>query len=79
MCWGKLLQPDLVLGNSVLSLTLEILQKYQIQGLVLDVDETIVPIHHSQASPELAVWVEKIKSVASLWLVSNNGLGRPNF
>ena len=72
MSWGKLLQPDLVLGDSVLSLTSEIIQKYQIQGLVLDVDETLVPIHHSQTSPELVVWVEKIKSLTSLWLVSNN-------
>merc|ERR1739838_587181 len=63
---------DLVLGDSVLSLTSEIIQKYQIQGLVLDVDETLVPIHHSQTSPELVVWVEKIKSLTSLWLVSNN-------
>ncbi|MEB3342792.1 YqeG family HAD IIIA-type phosphatase [Okeania sp.] len=72
MCSDKLLQPDLVLGNSVLSLTSEILQKYQIQGLVLDVDETIVSIRDSQASPELTAWVEEIKNVASLWLVSNN-------
>lgn len=72
MCLDKLLQPDLVLGDSVLGITSEILQKYQIQGLVLDVDETLVPIHHSQTSPDIVVWVEKIKSVASLWLVSNN-------
>ena len=72
MSWGKLLQPDLVLGDSILSLTSEIIQKNQIQGLVLDVDETLVPISHSQASPELTAWVEEIKTVASLWLVSNN-------
>jgi len=72
MSWGKLLQPDLVLGNSVLSLTSEIIQKHQIQGLVLDVDETLVSIRDSQASPELTAWVEEIKTVASLWLVSNN-------
>ncbi|MDJ0554602.1 MAG: YqeG family HAD IIIA-type phosphatase [Microcoleaceae cyanobacterium MO_207.B10] len=72
MSWGKLLQPDLVLGKTILSLTSEIIQQNNIQGLVLDVDETLVPISDSQASPELTVWVEKIKSVASLWLVSNN-------
>ncbi|MGK7918918.1 MAG: YqeG family HAD IIIA-type phosphatase [Trichodesmium sp.] len=72
MSWGKLLQPDLILGDSVLSLTLEIIQKYEIKGLVLDVDETLVPIRDSDTSPELSVWVEKIKTVASLWLVSNN-------
>ncbi|NEQ37184.1 MAG: YqeG family HAD IIIA-type phosphatase [Okeania sp. SIO3I5] len=72
MSWGKLLQPDLVLGDSILSLTSEIIQKHQIQGLVLDVDETLVSIRDSQASPELTAWVEEIKTVASLWLVSNN-------
>jgi hypothetical protein len=72
MSWGKLLQPDLILGDSVLSLTSDIIQQYKIKGLVLDVDETLVPISDSQTSPELSVWVEEIKSVASLWLVSNN-------
>ncbi|MEM1167917.1 MAG: YqeG family HAD IIIA-type phosphatase, partial [Cyanobacteria bacterium P01_H01_bin.35] len=67
-----LLQPNLVLGNSILSLTLEIIKKNQIQGLVLDVDETIVSIRDSDTSPELSLWVEEIKTVASLWLVSNN-------
>ncbi len=72
MSWGKLLQPDLVLGDSVLSLTLEMIKKNQIQGLVLDVDETLVSIRDSDTSPELSLWIEKIKTVASLWLVSNN-------
>ncbi|MGD1713161.1 YqeG family HAD IIIA-type phosphatase [Dapis sp. BLCC M172] len=72
MSWGKLLQPDLVLGNSVLSLTLETIKKNQIQGLVLDVDETLVSIRDSDTSPELSLWVEEIKTIASLWLVSNN-------
>ena len=72
MSWGKLLQPDLVLGKTILSLTPDIIQKNNIKGLVLDVDETLVPISDRQASPELTVWVEKIKPVASLWLASNN-------
>jgi len=72
MSWGKLLEPDLVLGGSVLTLTPEIIQKNNLLGLVLDVDETLVPIQESTASPELAQWIEEIKSVASVWLVSNN-------
>lgn len=72
MSWGKLLQPDLILGKTILSLTSDIIQQNNIQGLVLDVDETLVPISDNQASPELTVWVEKIKPLASLWLVSNN-------
>ncbi|MGB3511790.1 MAG: YqeG family HAD IIIA-type phosphatase [Microcoleaceae cyanobacterium] len=72
MSWGKLLQPDLVLGNTILSLTSEIIKQNNIQGLVLDVDETLVPISDREASDELTVWLEEIKPVASLWLVSNN-------
>ncbi|NEP88817.1 MAG: YqeG family HAD IIIA-type phosphatase [Okeania sp. SIO2C2] len=72
MSWGKLLQPDLVLGNSILSLTSGIIQKNQIKGLVLDVDDTLVPIRDSNTSPELSEWVEEIRTITSLWLVSNN-------
>jgi HAD superfamily phosphatase (TIGR01668 family) len=72
MSWGKLLEPDLVLGGSVLTLTPETIQKHNLLGLVLDVDETLVPIQESTASPQLARWIEEIKSVVSVWLVSNN-------
>ncbi|NJR65732.1 MAG: YqeG family HAD IIIA-type phosphatase, partial [Leptolyngbyaceae cyanobacterium CRU_2_3] len=72
MSWGKLLQPDLILGNSVLSITPEILQQHDLQGLVLDVDETLVPISMAEASDELRQWVECISPTVNLWLVSNN-------
>lgn len=67
-----LLQPDLVLGRSVLDITPEILSRYQIEGLVLDVDDTIVPIGNAIAQPELAVWIEEIRQIVPLWLVTNN-------
>ena len=72
MTWGKILQPDLVLGDSVMKLTVDILHEYNIKGLVLDVDETLVPLTAMNASPELTLWVEEIKPVVSLWLASNN-------
>lgn len=72
MSWNKLLQPDLILEGSVLCLTPDILQQYQLKGLVLDVDETLVPIKATKASPQLRQWVEQIREVAALWLVSNN-------
>lgn len=72
MSWGKLVQPDLVLEDSVLGLTPELLQRYHLKGLVLDVDETLVPITASEASAELLPWVEAVRQVADLWLVSNN-------
>jgi hypothetical protein len=72
MTWNKFLQPDLVLGGSVLSLTPEIIQHYQLKGLVLDVDETLVPFTVDAASPELKDWVEQMRTYTALWLVSNN-------
>ncbi len=67
-----LLQPDLILGSSVLDLSPEILAQYQIEGLVLDVDDTIVPIGSSVAQPELALWIAEIGKIVPLWLVTNN-------
>ncbi|BAT51508.1 HAD-superfamily hydrolase subfamily IIIA [Nostoc sp. NIES-3756] len=72
MTWNKFLQPDLILAGSVLNLTPDIIQHYNLKGLVLDVDETLVPITVGDASPELKEWVEQIRSHATLWLVSNN-------
>lgn len=72
MSWGALLQPDLVLPGSILQLTPELVQEHQLKGLILDVDETLVPLRLSQASPELLQWAQEIKAVASLCLLSNN-------
>jgi HAD superfamily phosphatase (TIGR01668 family) len=68
----KILQPDLVLGNTILHLTPEILTHYQLKGLILDVDETLVPLRETTVSEELSQWVEQTRQVADLWLVSNN-------
>lgn len=73
MSWKNRLQPDLLLTDTVLSLTPEMLQQNGIQGIVLDVDETLVPITMAQISAELLPWVEAIRRVApQIWLVSNN-------
>lgn len=72
MSLNKLLQPDLILGSSVLSLTPDILEHHHLEALVLDVDETLVPINESQASAELREWVLAVKPSVDLWLVSNN-------
>jgi HAD superfamily phosphatase (TIGR01668 family) len=72
MSWGKLLEPDLILGDSVLNLTPDLLQQHHLKGLVLDVDETLVPMSVTQASEDLKEWVEQIRPIAALWLVSNN-------
>lgn len=72
MSWNELLQPDLILEDSILSLTPDIIQQYQLKGLVLDVDETLVSIKATEASAELRQWVEQTRQVTALWLVSNN-------
>ena len=66
------MEPDLVLGDSVVNLTPDILEKYRLKGLVLDVDETLVPFRASEASEDLGRWVAQIKPTVALWLVSNN-------
>jgi uncharacterized protein len=68
----KLLQPDLVLGDTILGLTPEILTYYHIKGLVLDVDETLVSLQQSQVSQELEQWIKTIRQITPIWLVSNN-------
>jgi len=68
----SLLQPKLVLESSILGLTPEILQHHGLKGLVLDVDETLIPTKADEVLPELLQWLGQIKSSFSLWLVSNN-------
>ncbi|MEO0685151.1 MAG: YqeG family HAD IIIA-type phosphatase [Cyanobacteria bacterium J06649_11] len=72
MNWNKLLQPDLILEGSVLNLTPEIIQQYELKGLVLDVDETLVPVTVAFASGELQDWINQIRPLVKIWLVSNN-------
>lgn len=72
MTKAKLLQPDLILGGTILRLTEDILQHYRLEGLILDVDETLVPLREKEVSPELKQWVEQTRRGTSIWLVSNN-------
>ena len=67
-----LLQPDLVLGGIVTDLTPAILQSNQIEGLILDVDETLVPIRETIITDDLATWADEMKQIVRIWLVSNN-------
>jgi HAD superfamily phosphatase (TIGR01668 family) len=69
---GKLLQPDLVLGKPILELTPALIHQYGLRGLVLDVDETLVPIHKTQTTPEVQAWFATMKAHVAIWLVSNN-------
>ena len=72
MSWVDLLQPDLILGQSILGLTPEVIQSKGLKGLILDVDETIVPVGQKQLDPAVQDWVRDIQQVVPLSLVSNN-------
>ncbi|MDJ0658964.1 MAG: YqeG family HAD IIIA-type phosphatase [Crocosphaera sp.] len=72
MSKAKLLQPDLILGDTILGLTQDVLDHYHIKGLVLDVDETLVPLKKSHVSEELRQWINEIRQKTPIWLVSNN-------
>ena len=72
MTKAKLLQPDLILGGPITNLTPQILYHYQLKGLILDVDETLVPLKETQVSEELQQWLAPLRQITSIWLVSNN-------
>ncbi|MEM9116980.1 MAG: YqeG family HAD IIIA-type phosphatase [Cyanobacteria bacterium P01_D01_bin.6] len=71
MCSHKL-QPDLVLGQPVLGIDLDLIKQHQLQGLVLDVDETLVPIQESDTTNEVQEWFATLNAEVPIWLVSNN-------
>jgi uncharacterized protein len=73
MTWGNLLQPDLWLNKTTTYLTPELLAAAGLKGLVLDVDETLVPRTIKQLSDEIVPWFHSIQTVTpQVWLVSNN-------
>lgn len=69
---AKLLQPDLVLGQPVIGITMELITHRGLQGLILDVDETLVPLKEVETSAEVQDWVAAIRAQVPIWLVSNN-------
>jgi uncharacterized protein len=66
------LQPDLILGDTVFAITPAIMHHYQLKGLVLDVDETLVPLREKHVTEDLRYWIAQINKIATIWLVSNN-------
>lgn len=68
----SLLEPDLILGQTILHLSPDIIRRNNLKGLILDVDETLVSMRQTHASAELVQWVTDMKRTADIWLVSNN-------
>lgn len=70
--WGRLLQPDLALGGSILRLTPELIAQHQLKGLILDVDETLVSFQQTQPIEAVCQWLQQIQTLIPVVLVSNN-------
>jgi hypothetical protein len=72
MPFSRLLQPNLVLDGSVLTISPALLTQHNIKGLILDVDDTLVPLRQAETNPDLAQWMHQMKAMTTVWLVSNN-------
>ncbi|MEM8639356.1 MAG: YqeG family HAD IIIA-type phosphatase [Cyanobacteria bacterium P01_G01_bin.54] len=70
--WAQWLKPDLILGDTILGLTPELVAAHQLRGLILDVDETLVPLKQSRVPGAVATWIEQMRPLVAIWLVSNN-------
>lgn len=68
----SLLQPNLILEGTIFDLTPQMLSERNIRGLILDVDETLVPFKQKEISNELQQWIAQIRQNTPIWLVSNN-------
>lgn len=72
MPWRDLLRPRLVHSGPITDLDVAMLQAQGIRGTVLDVDDTLVPTHQQVLTSAVIHWVEQLKSLGPVWLVSNN-------
>jgi uncharacterized protein len=68
----SLLEPNLILEGSVLTLTPSLIAQHGLKGLVFDVDDTIISTRSAVLPDEVKIWMEEVKQVARIALVSNN-------
>jgi uncharacterized protein len=68
----SLLEPNLILEGSVLTLTPSLIVQHGLKGLVFDVDDTIISTHSAVVPDEVKLWMTEVKQVARVALVSNN-------
>jgi len=67
----EIFYPDMFV-DSVQDIDLEILHKKRIMGLILDIDNTLVPDHVKEADQKVVEWVEKLKKEGfKVCIVSN--------
>ncbi len=68
----SLLEPKLILQGSVLELTPSVLALHGLKGLVLDVDDTIISTRSAAVPIEVEAWINEVRQVVQIALVSNN-------
>ena len=68
----RLLTPSLVLTKSICGITPRLMEQYGLKGLILDVDDTIVGSADIEVSEAVCEWVNSLKPLYPIWLVSNN-------
>jgi uncharacterized protein len=68
----SLLEPKLILQGSILELTPSLLARHGLKGLVLDVDDTIIATRSSAVPTEVEVWIDEVRQIVQIALVSNN-------
>lgn len=69
----KYLCPDLYMAN-ILDVTPEMLQMMGIQGVICDMDNTIIPWDDDVLAPEIVIWFESLKAAGLRLCLLSNGL-----
>jgi HAD superfamily phosphatase (TIGR01668 family) len=72
MLWQDLLRPRFTHPGPITDLDVGFLRSQGIRGIVLDVDDTLVPAHGQVIPPGVGGWMEQLKTLGPVWLVSNN-------
>lgn len=68
----QLLQPQVVVGDTILGLPMTALQARGITALLLDIDDTLVPLRDREVPVAVTAWVAAQRAQFQMWLVSNN-------
>ena len=72
MSWLRFVTPDAILER-VEDITAELLAGWKVRGLVLDLDNTIVPWNTSDVSPGVRGWVRSLKAAEiAMCVLTNN-------
>lgn len=68
----RFLQPQVVVGDTILALPITALQAHGITALLLDIDDTLVPLRDREVPVAVSAWIAAQRNQFQMWLVSNN-------